>query len=117
MPFKFEKLEVWKEAMDMGEECFQLGLSFPPVEQYNLSSQLRRSADSIALYIAEGSSAASNPEQVRFLNIAVRSCNEVVCCLHKAKRRKYVDEERFSNLYQMAERLSARLQAFRNSLR
>jgi len=91
MPFKFEKLEVWIEAMDMGEECFQLGLSFPPVEQYNLSSQLRRAADSIALNIAEGSSAASNPEQVRFLNIAVRSCNEVVCCLHKAKRRKYVD--------------------------
>ncbi|WP_416438945.1 four helix bundle protein [Phnomibacter sp. MR] len=117
MPFKFEKLEVWHEAMDIGEEVDKLTVSFPQKELYNLSSQMRRAADSVALNIAEGSSAASDAEQVRFLNIAIRSCNEVVCCLHKAKRRGYLADDSFHQLYATLDKLCARLQAFRNKLR
>ncbi|MCU0334023.1 MAG: four helix bundle protein [Chitinophagaceae bacterium] len=117
MPFKFEKLEVWQEAMNLGEDVDKLSASFPQKELYNLSSQMRRAADSVALNIAEGSSAASDAEQVRFLNIAIRSCNEVVCCLHKAKCRGYLADEKFNQLYEDLDKLCARLQAFRNKLR
>jgi four helix bundle protein len=117
MPFKFEKLEVWQESMDMGEEIDKLTSSFPPKELYNLSSQMRRAADSVALNIAEGSSASSDAEQVRYLNIAIRSCNEVVCCLHKSSRRGYLMESDFEKHYACLDKLSARLQAFRNKLR
>ncbi len=63
------------------------------MEQYNLISQIYRAADSIALNISEGSIEQSNAEFKRFLNYSIRSIAEVVTCLHKARRRKYIDEE------------------------
>jgi len=116
MSFKFEKLIVWKEAMDLGEEIDQLAYKLPPVELYNLRSQIRRAADSIALNIAEGSTATSNAEQARFINIAIRSCNEVACCLFKCKRRNYISSDEFDNHYRKFEQHMIRLQAFRNAL-
>ena len=116
MPFKFEKLNVWHEAMDLGEEIDQLAKKLPQLEIYNLSSQIRRAADSVALNIAEGSCATSDAEQARFLNIAIRSCNEVVCCLYKCKRRNYIEESIFKLNYEKFDRHVARLQAFRNAI-
>lgn len=116
MPFKFERLEVWQKAMDIGESLDKLATAFPAKELYNLGNQMRRAADSIALNIAEGSGATTNAEQCRFINIAIRSCHEVVCCLHKAKRRTYLNENDFVAHYNNLEILVRQLQAFRNKL-
>ena len=79
--------------MDYGENIFQLSNQFPKEEIYNLTSQIRRAADSIALNISEGSIGQSNLEQKRFIGLAVRSLAEVVSCLHKAKRRNYIADQ------------------------
>ena len=55
MEFKFEKLLIWQKAMDFGESINKIAHTFPQDEIYNLSSQMRRAVDSIALNIAEGS--------------------------------------------------------------
>ena len=44
--FKFEKLIIWQKAMDLGEEIDSLTESFPDKERFNLSSQIKRAADS-----------------------------------------------------------------------
>jgi len=90
--FKFEKLIIWQKAMDFGEEIDILSETFPEKEKFNLSDQIRRAADSIALNILEGSIGQSNLEQKRFIGNAIRSLSEVVTCLHKAKRRSYLPE-------------------------
>ncbi len=95
MSFKFEKLIIWQLAMDFGEEINTIANSFPQTERYNLSSQISRAVDSIALNISEGSIEQSNPEFRRFLGYAIRSLAEVVTCLHKAKRRAYISEVDF----------------------
>lgn len=41
--------------MDLGEDMNVLSRKFPKDELYNLSSQLKRASDSIALNISEGS--------------------------------------------------------------
>lgn len=53
MSFKFERLDIWKLAMDFGEDMNKLSDSFPKKEMFNLSSQLRRASDSVALIEAE----------------------------------------------------------------
>jgi four helix bundle protein len=116
MAFKFEKLQVWQKAMDLADALDTIARNFPSYEQFNISIQMRRAADSIALNIAEGSTASSNAEQARFVGIAIRSCNEVVCCWHKAIRRNYVDPSLFRELYQRLEELAKQLQALRNRL-
>jgi four helix bundle protein len=83
--FKFEKLIIWQKAMDLGEEINKLAKQFPKSEMYNLSSQILRAVDSIALNISEGSIGQSNPEFKRFIGYSIRSLAEVVTCLHKAK--------------------------------
>ena len=55
MSFKFEKLNIWNNAMEMGEEMNLLAEKFPKKEMYDLASQIRKAADSIALNISEGS--------------------------------------------------------------
>lgn len=97
--FKFGKLQIWQKAMDFGEEVFSVSSKFPKDEIYNLISQVRRAVDSIALNIAEGSISQSNPEWKKFLGYSIRSLAEVVTCLHKAKRRNYIDEKQFETLY------------------
>nr|WP_262481167.1 four helix bundle protein [Algoriphagus hitonicola] len=90
---------MWQKAMDLAEEIHLLSKKFPKEEFYNLTGQSNRSADSIALNIAEGSISQTNPEQHRFLGYAIRSIAELVTCLYKAKRRKYITQEEFDINY------------------
>ena len=112
MSFKFENLHVWQNAFELGEAINQITNDFPKKELFNLSSQIRRAADSVGLNVAEGSTGQSNNEQKRFLSYANRSTLEVVACLLKARSRKYIDELRFTELYSKCESLSKMLQAF-----
>ena len=115
--FKFEKLIIWQKAMDFGENVFETTLGFPKEELYSLTSQLRRAVDSIALNIAEGSTGQSNPEHKKFIGYGIRSLAEVVTCLHKAKRRKYISDEKFNIQYAEAFYLMNMMASFRSKIR
>jgi four helix bundle protein len=116
MRFKFEKLIIWQKAMEFGENVFQLSQKFPKEEIYNLSSQIRRAVDSIALNISEGSIGQSNPEFKKFMGYSIRSLAEVVTCLYKAKNRKYIKEQEFSDQYEFAYNLMNMLVAFKQKI-
>ena len=116
MSFKFEKLIIWQNAMSFGEDIFKISQNFPKSEIYNLTSQINRAVDSIALSISEGSIEQSNPEFRRFLGYAIRSLAEVVTCLHKAKRGAYISEVDFDKFYQDSYNLMNMMIAFRNKL-
>ena len=117
MSFKFEKLIIWQKAMGFGEEIFILSEKFPKSEQYNLTSQIRRAVDSVALNISEGSILQSNPEFSRFLGYSIRSLAEVVTCLHKAIRRKYISQDEFQKNYTEAFNLINMIIAFQKKVK
>src|SRR5690606_27268 len=114
--FKFEKLQIWQKAMDFGEEIDKLSEKFPMKEKFNLSSQICRAVDSIALNISEGSILQSNAEQKKFTGYAIRSMAEVVTCLYKAKKRNYISETEFEKQYNQAYHLMNMMVAFRNKI-
>jgi four helix bundle protein len=116
MAFKFENLKVWQLSLELTDEIDLLAHSFPRHELYSLSSQIRRAANSVSLNIVEGSTGLTNAEFRRFLVIANRSALEVVGCLYLAKRRAYLTEEKFTNLYNQIEVLVRMIQALINSL-
>jgi four helix bundle protein len=117
MKFKFEKLVIWQKAMDFGEDINNFSGTFPKKEIFNLSSQILRTGDSIALNISEGSIGQSNPEFRRFMGYSIRSLAEVVTCLHKAKRRKYYTEQEFNTYYNNAFNLMNMMIAFKKSIK
>lgn len=116
MSFKFEKLIIWQNAMNFGEDIFKISQSFPKTEMYNLTSQINRAVDSIALNISEGAIEQSKPEFRKFLGYAIRSLAEVVTCLHKAKRRNYISNEEFDKYYQDSYNLMNMMISFRNKV-
>ncbi len=117
MKFKFEKLNIWIKAMDLGEDLNSMASLFPKKEIFNLSSQMSRAVDSIALNISEGSILQSTAEFKRFLGYSIRSLAEVVTCLHKAKRRKYIKETEFEKYYDESFHLMNMMISFRNTLK
>lgn len=117
MKFKFEELIIWQKSMELGEEINSISEKFPPKEIYNLSSQIRRAADSIALNISEGSIGQSNPEFKKFMGYAIGSLAEVVSCLHKANNREYITKPEFTSLYEASFNLMNMMTAFKNKIR
>lgn len=117
MRFKFENQIIWQRAMDFGEDITKIAFTFPKEELYNLSSQIRRAVDSIALNISEGSIVQSAPEFKKFMGYSIRSLAEVVTCLHKAKRRVYISEVEFQTQYEYAYNLMNMMVSFREKLK
>ena len=115
--FKFDELIIWQKAMDFGETITAMAHSFPKNEIYNLSSQIRRAVDSIALNIAEGSIGQTNKEFKKFMGYSIRSLAEVVTCLHKAKRRAYISEKEFGEQYEDAYNLMNMMIAFKKKIK
>ena len=115
--FKFEDLEVWKISLDLSDMVYNLVDKLPAIENFNLKSQAIRSSTSISLNIAEGSTGASNSEQIRYLNIAIHSLIEFVACLRLIERRKYVEEMELYTIDDKLNTLFAKLNAFVRALR
>lgn len=116
MAFKFEKLIVWQKAVDLSDRVDLLTKSFPKEELYVLTSQIKRAADSVSLNIAEGSTGQTNPEFKKFLGYALRSNIEVVACLHLAKRRGFIAEETFSEIYAQCEEILVMINSLRKKI-
>ncbi|MGZ3873797.1 MAG: four helix bundle protein [Mucilaginibacter sp.] len=115
MSFRFEDLQVWQKAMDLDEQINQLTKTFPKEEVFILTSQIKRAADSVILNIAEGSTGQSKSVFKVFLSYSLRSAIEVVSCLFIAKRRGYIKEDLFLELYTEYEVLVKMITALKNS--
>ena len=83
-------LEVYKLSLNLVEDIYKLTKGFPASENFGLISQLRRSAISLPLNIAEGSSRGSTKDFIRFLNIASGSLAEIETQLVIAERIGYI---------------------------
>lgn len=116
MAFRFEELKIWQMAFELSNQIDAISKVFPKSEMFNLSSQIKRAADSVVLNIAEGSTGQTKPEFKRFLGMALRSAIEVVSCLFMAKARLYISQDEFQKYYAEYEILCKMITAFRNGI-
>ncbi len=73
----FKKLIVWQKSHHLVLDIYKLTNSFPKEEVYGLTSQIRRSAASIPINIAEGSGRKTDGDFSRFLTISAGSASEL----------------------------------------
>jgi four helix bundle protein len=114
--FNFEKLEVWRKAIEFADQVYALTRSFPENERFGLTNQMRRAAVSISSNIAEGSSRSSKPDFARFTQVATGSIFKVVSQDTIARRQGFLADEAFSRLYAAAEEQSKMLSGLKKSL-
>ena len=115
--YKFQNLSVYQLSLDYIDQVYSSIIGLPDSEKYNLSSQIKRTATSIALNIAEGSTGQSNAEFRQFIGYAIRSAVEVVSCLYLAKKRDIIKHNKFQKLYIETEIIVKMLQALRKAMR
>lgn len=70
-------LEVWKSSIRLVTSIYRLTKKLPKEERFGLSSQMQRSAVSIASNIAEGCARNSDPQLLHFINVAIGSIAEL----------------------------------------
>ena len=116
MQFNFEKLEVYKDAIETANQIYEMTKPFPKNEIFGITNQLRRASISIPSNIAEGSSRGKK-EFIHFLSIALGSCYECVPLLEISKRQHYINNESFRKLIDELHKISAKTNALKNSLR
>ena len=116
MAFKFEELKVWQISLKLSNEIDLIAKSFPRIELFSLTNQIKKASDSVNLNIAEGCISQSKAEFSRFLTYAVRSGLEVVSCLFMASSRKYISDLEFKRLYLEYETLCKMISKLKSSL-
>ncbi len=90
-------LEIWQRSMDLVEKIYTKTKTFPQVEIYGLTSQIRRSAVSIPTNIAEGAARQTNKEFIQFLYVALGSLSETETLFMIAERLGFVKDETIMN--------------------
>lgn len=115
--FRFERLEVWQLAREFVAKIYKVTRRFPKDEIFGLISQIRRASVSILLNIAEGSDRKSDIEFKRFLRFSKTSLEEVISGLYVSLDQKFISINEFNELYNFAQKLSAKLNALINSLK
>ncbi len=112
----YKDLQVWQKSMDFVDAVYIATKSFPKDEVYGLTSQLRRSAVSVASNIAEGSSRGSTREFIRFIEISYGSLAEAETQIYIANRQKYIVDEITNKLLEQAGEIGRMLNGLSGSL-
>lgn len=116
--FRFRKFPVYNDAREFRKNLKKHSREhFPKEEQYNLTSQLWRSLDSVVLNIAEGSDKYTGRANSNFLNIAICSLDEVVACIDCALDDGYVSREDQVTFQQAAASIMKQLRALCSATR
>lgn len=110
--YNFEKLEVWKLALEAIREIKKVTKKFPVEEKYILTDQIRRAVLSVALNIAEGFGRQSKKDFRRFISNAIGSALEVIACLKIARDLDYLKKNDVSNLDRLLKELYFKLLKF-----
>ena len=104
-----QDMEVFKLSHLLTLEIYRLTENFPPEEKFGLSAQMRRSAYSIPVNIAEGASRLSTKEYKQFVAIARGSVSEMMYQLLLSKDLDYLPEQHYLPLKEKYERVAKML--------
>ena len=111
------KLRAFELADALALCVYRNTVTFPRVEQFGLTSQMRRAAVSIASNIVEGSARASSAEYIRFLDIAYASSRELQYQISLAQRLEFLSRDQSAELTDLANETGKVLNGLLRSLR
>lgn len=113
----FKKLMIWQLGMDIVDKVYEIVPSLPSDERFGIRSQMTRCAVSIPGNIAEGSAKTSQKDYMRYSEISLGSAFELETHLLIVQRRKWVEEEKVSELLVMINNEQKMLASFIDKLK
>ena len=116
MSHTFKNIVVWQKAHKLVLEIYKITSVFPKSEIYGLTSQIRRSAASVATNIVEGYKRRSDKDFAHFLNMADGSLEETKYHLLLACDLTYLKKENYEQLISLADEVGRMLFGFQKKL-
>ena len=114
--FSFEGLRVYQATRQLVKDVYILVNKFPYVENFALSSQVRRAVVSVSANIAEGSGRNHAKDKAHFIDIAYGSLLETYSELLTAADLGYVTEKEVLSLKPQFVDVGKMLSGLRTSL-
>jgi len=99
----FQNLKCWQLAQRLMIEVHKVAAQLPPIERYDLASQMRRSSKSVMANIAEGYGRYHYLDKLRFFYIARGSLDETINHIITCLDLQYISEARFNELHDLAQ--------------
>ena len=113
---RFEDIEAWQLARELTRNVYVLTKKTKFSRDFGLRGQIQDAAGSSMHNIAEGFDSETNPEFLRFLRYAKRSCTEVQSELYVSLDQQYINNDEFQDVYDHAGRTRAAIRGFINYL-
>ena len=107
----YRELIVWKRAMELVVETYQLVKHLPKEEIYALSDQIRRAVVAIPSNIAEGNGRGTPKDYARFLAMARGSKYELETQLMICVELQYLTNEQIQNAMMLSDEIGRMLNA------
>lgn len=102
---RFEEIGAWQKARTLCNHIYGVILESELYKDYKLKDQINGSSGSIMDNIAEGFGRGGNPEFIQFLEISHGSACECQSQLYRILDRKYINQDKFNLLYELAEEI------------
>ncbi len=109
---RFEDIEAWQLARELTRKVYDLTKMLKFASDFGLKGQIQNAAGSSMHNIAEGFDSETNPEFIRFLRYAKRSCTEVQSELYVALDQQYITKADFQDVYDHAGRTRSAIRGF-----
>jgi len=115
--FRFQNLDIWKKAVEIGMELFDIADELDKRHLHRFAEQLRAAGLSMSNNVAEGSGSYSKKEFNQFLNIARRSTFENANMVIIYQMKQLISAEQKEHLLSELDELCRMLSGFARSLR
>ena len=109
------RLDAWIVSRELVKRTYVLTQSFPKIELFGLTAQMRKAAISIPSNIAEGAARTGEREFAHFLSIARGSLSELETQLLIASDLAYIRAD--DSIFELVDRVSRLLTGLHRSLK
>ena len=113
---QFEDIEAWKTARELTRMVYALTNQGNFAKDFGLRNQIQRASVSVMSNIAEGFESRTQAQFLEYLGHAKASAGEVRCQLYIALDLKYLSQDQFKQVFDLADKSSRQIARFMNYL-
>ena len=95
----FRDMPVWQNALDLSDVVFEITIALPKSEDYGLTSQVRRSSNSVTGNISEAFGRKTKRDKSHFYIISRGSAFETQSHLLYGKKVGYFEKDKTEQLF------------------
>ena len=109
---RFEDIEAWKTARELTRIIYTLTEQGQFSTDFGLKNQIQRASVSVMSNVAEGFESRTQAQFLDYLGRSKASAGEVRCQLYIALDLKYLAQEQFEQVFDLADKSSRQIARF-----